>query len=45
MLSIQYIDIGKYIIIVKEGCEIGNEGLKNLAKANWPKLSSLNICK
>ena len=26
-------------------CRIENEGLKHLAKANWPKLLRLNICK
>ena len=26
-------------------CMIENEGLKHLAKANWPKLSRLSICK
>lgn len=25
-------------------CDVGDEGIKNLMKGNWPKMITMNIC-
>ena len=42
MESLKWLTFGIFAII-EERCKIGNEGLKHLAKANWPNLSHLII--
>ena len=40
-----YFKFCKFVIIHESlgSCQLGSEGIKNLAKGNWPELTSLSI--